>query len=82
MTSPIEPAERGKRRSRGWSDEMDSQAISQRLAVVEQLFAAWLALKQACKMPQPVAGTDDACAKPPVERPRASEGRADSGGRR
>lgn len=66
MTSPIEPAERGKRQSRGWSDEMDSQSISQRLAVVEQLYATWLALKQARKMPQSVAGTDDGCAKPPV----------------
>jgi hypothetical protein len=45
---------------------MDSQSISQRLAIVEQLYSAWLALKQARKMPQPVAGTDDGCAKPPV----------------
>ncbi len=45
MTSPIEQASHSKRQSRGWSDEMDSQAISRRLAIVEELHAAWAVLK-------------------------------------
>ena len=45
MTSPMEQANQSKRQSRGWSDEMDSQAISRRLAIVEELHAAWTVLK-------------------------------------
>lgn len=51
MTNPTERAKRSKRRSRGWSDDMDSQAISQRLAIVEELHAAWLALRNARTIP-------------------------------
>jgi len=47
MTSPRERASQSKRRSRGWSDDMDSQAISRRLAIVEQLYSTWLTLKGA-----------------------------------
>ena len=45
MTSPIEQANHRKRQSRGWSDEMNSQAISQRLAIVEELYSTWVVLK-------------------------------------
>ncbi len=47
MTSPTERANRSKRRSRGWSDDMDSHAISRRLAIVEELYSTWLVLKNA-----------------------------------
>ncbi len=51
MTSPTERADRSKRQSRGWSDDMDSHAISRRLAIVEELYSTWLRLKNAHKMP-------------------------------
>ena len=53
MTNPTERANRSKRQSRGWSDDMDSHAISSRLAIVEELYATWLALKNARKTPSP-----------------------------
>jgi hypothetical protein len=53
MTSPIERSDRSKRQSRGWSDAMDGYAIAHRLAMVEQLFSAWLALKNARRICQP-----------------------------
>ena len=58
MTSPIERANRSKRQSRGWSDEMDSQAISRRLAIVEELYSTWLALKKVRKMTPPSATSE------------------------
>ena len=67
MTSPIERADRSKRQSRGWSDDMDSQAISRRLAIVEELYATWLALKDARKMRSPSVAADTMPAKPPIE---------------
>ena len=65
MTSPIERADRGKRQSRGWSDEMDSRAIARRLAIVEELYATWLALKDARKIRSPSVAADVMPAKPP-----------------
>lgn len=53
MTSPTERANRSKRQSRGWSDDMDRHAISRRLAIVEELYSTWLALKKARQMPAP-----------------------------
>ena len=53
MTSPTERANRSKRQSRGWSDDMDRQAISRRLAIVEELYSTWLVLKKARKIPAP-----------------------------
>lgn len=58
MTSPIERANRSKRQSRGWSDEMDSQAISRRFAIVEELYSTWVALKNARKITPP-SGTGE-----------------------
>ena len=66
MTSPIERANRSKRQSRGWSDDMDSHAISRRLAIVEELYSTWLALKNARKMPPPSVTADTMPAKPPI----------------
>ncbi len=57
MTSPIERANRSKRQSRGWSNEMDSHAISRRLAIVEELYSTWVKLKNAREMtPSSVTG--------------------------
>jgi hypothetical protein len=69
MTSPIEQADRSKRQSRGWSDDMDSHMISRRLAIVEELYATWLALKNARRMPAP----SDAADTMPVTSPVASD---------
>ena len=54
MTSPIEQASQMKLTSRGWSDDMDSTAIARRLAIVENLYAAWLTLKKARRQSAPV----------------------------
>lgn len=53
MARATEPADRGKHRSRGWSHEMDGHAISRRLAIVEELYSTWRALKTARKIPTP-----------------------------
>ena len=53
MTSPTERANRSKRQSRGWCDDMEIHAISRRLAIVDELYTTWLALKKARKMPTP-----------------------------
>jgi len=36
-----------KNRSRGWSDDMSTEAIKQRLETVAQLYQLWLGLKNA-----------------------------------
>jgi hypothetical protein len=66
MTRPIEQADRSKRQSRGWSDDMDSQMISRRLAIVEELYSTWLALKNARRMPSPSDAANTMPVKPPV----------------
>jgi len=38
-------AEASKRKSRGWSDAMDSESIAKRLAIVEDLYACWKSLQ-------------------------------------
>ena len=43
----IEYANQVKRLSRGWSDDMDGQAIARRLELVDQLYETWLKLKTA-----------------------------------
>lgn len=48
MTKPSEPTSQpSKDRSRGWSDDMRGAAILKRLQVVDQLYSAWLVLKNA-----------------------------------
>ena len=42
-------ADESKRKSRGWSDEMDSESISRRLAIVDELYSCWQSLKNAKK---------------------------------
>jgi len=64
MTSPTERADQSKRQSRGWSDDMDSGAISRRLAIVEELYSAWFALKNARKMLAPSFVSDTTPVKP------------------
>jgi hypothetical protein len=66
MTNPIERANRSKRQSRGWSDDMDGHAISRRLAIVEELYSTWLALKNARKLPPPPVAPGVIRPKPPV----------------
>jgi hypothetical protein len=41
-----------KRRSRGWSEAMDSDSIASRLAVVDDLYQCWKVLKNAKKIPR------------------------------
>lgn len=43
----IENANQVKRLSRGWSDDMDDQAIARRLEIVDRLYETWLKLKTA-----------------------------------
>ena len=50
-------AEEDKRRSRGWSDEMDSASIARRLAIVDELYDFWKSLKNARKVSIPLAET-------------------------
>jgi hypothetical protein len=50
-------AENKKRKSRGWSDSMDSASIAQRLAVVGNLYACWNSLKKARPMGRPESPT-------------------------
>lgn len=52
MTEPMS-AEAAKRKSRGWSDAMDSAAIAKRLAIVEELNACWKSLQKAREPGQP-----------------------------
>ncbi len=66
MTRPIEQAERSKRQSRGWSDDMDSHMISRRLAIVEELYSTWLALKNARQTPSPSDAANTMPVKPAV----------------
>jgi hypothetical protein len=47
---PIENAEQMKRKSRGWSDDMTSHAIAQRLTLVSDLYNTWRALQTAKKV--------------------------------
>jgi hypothetical protein len=48
--SKVEPAtsrsQDAKWASRGWSDEMTSEAVQRRLEKLEQLYQAWLELKR------------------------------------
>lgn len=46
MTEPTN-AENQKRKSRGWSDSMDSSSIARRLAIVDDLYACWKILQKA-----------------------------------
>jgi hypothetical protein len=45
---------------------MDSRAIARRLAIVEELYATWLALKDARKIRLPSVAADAMPAKPPI----------------
>jgi hypothetical protein len=68
MTRPSEQADHSKRRSRGWSNDMDGQAISRRLAIVEQLYSTWLVLQDARpkKTPPPSVAADTMPTKPSI----------------
>jgi len=51
--SPIDRANHMKRQSRGWSNDMDGQAIARRLQIAEDLYSTWLALSKARRRPAP-----------------------------
>ncbi len=72
MTSPIERANQVKRQSRGWSDDMDSHAICRRLAIVEELYVTWLALKKARKT-VPSAGARGRPSETPIRKTATSD---------
>lgn len=52
-------ADQCKRKSRGWSDDMDSHAIVHRLKIVDELYAAWQSLRQARKIIPSPAKVDE-----------------------
>jgi hypothetical protein len=43
-------ADEMKRKSRGWTDGMDSISISNRLSIVDELYACWKLLSNAKKV--------------------------------
>ncbi len=60
-----------KRKSRGWTDGMDSISISDRLFVVDELYACWKLLSNAKKVSLKLSQT------PTSEEPIAGDLKAD-----
>ncbi len=58
MTKPT-IAEEAKRKSRGWSDAMDSASIAQRLEILDELYACWKSLNNARKVSPPLPEGSD-----------------------